>query len=144
MCTRIYLIFLQLYPAAHRAQFGSEMAEVFASAAQERHDAGKLAYLWFVLRELGSLLAGAWPEWLAQGHNRLARVAETQAARTETVRPISIELAAAQKRVQTNINRMVLAIASHQFERVRYCAREEQREREYLNTLEKKQASESS
>jgi DNA-binding MarR family transcriptional regulator len=144
MCTRIYLLFLQLYPAAHRAQFGSEMAEVFASAAQERHDAGKLAYLWFVVRELASLLAGAWPERLAQGHQRLAPVAQTSTASIESVQLISIELAAAQKRVQTNINRMVAAIANHQFEQARYYAHQEQREREYLNTLEKKQASESS
>lgn len=145
LAARIYRDLLHLYPAEHRAQFAAEMADVFAARAIERRASGKFEFLWFVLQEFSGVIAGALEVRLIPRGQDLRTWREASAVSVEAVESVrQVELEAARRRVQANVDQMVTAIAGHQFEQARYYAREEEREREYLRTLETRSRGETS
>ena len=56
---RLYRSLLLLYPAAHRAQFGDEMVDVFSDAQAEIAHKSRKARAGFCIRETAGLLSGA-------------------------------------------------------------------------------------
>ena len=130
-----FLVFL--YPASYRAQFGVEMTAVHSEIAAEQRAAGWNAYLGFLCQEYAGLLAGACKQWWLSlippaAHTALCR---TGASAASTSRYPPEEVLAAQQRVEILVERMVHAIAHHQFEDARRFSREEQDAREALQTL---------
>jgi hypothetical protein len=128
--TRMYRFLLGLYPKDQRDQFGAEMEAVFWQAAEEHRSRGAAVYVWFAMREFAGLVAGAAAARLAS----LARRAPAGFAITEPVvfpdDPREVE-----RIVRVNIDRMVHAIAHHQFVAARFYSLVERRARARLDEL---------
>jgi hypothetical protein len=104
----VYSALLSLYPRAWRETFAAEMLAVFDQAASDRRSEGVWAYLAFAAAEMLGVVKGA---CLA----RLGREARPE--------PAAVTLDA---RIRLLIDRTVHAIATHDFETARRCAREEE------------------
>jgi hypothetical protein len=135
--TRAYATLLRLYPPEYRALFAAEMLAVFKEAAEEQHAGGGLAYLRFAALELIGLLIGAAVEWVEK-ILRPASYSESGCTRAQTQSTLPQEVMEAQARVNLSVNRMVHAIANHQFEKVRFYSSEEYKARENLRVLREK------
>jgi hypothetical protein len=148
---RAYKYLLRLYPRDYRATFASEMLAAFEQASQERQ-----GYR-FVLAELTGLLIGASSEWIAKltsdssvrGHVFPDRLRmrppgvpwEVHYAGAFADWPTSVltdEVAEAERRVKQLVDRIVHAIAHHDFEGARNCSREERQARDRLLLLRRK------
>ncbi len=110
---RAYLILLGFYPAEYRALFEGEMLALFEEAIAEQR--GRAAFFWFCIRELAGLVWGGGLEWIAKW-GRPDRYLDLVPPGAD--------------RIGFFIRRMEYAIAHHQFEKARYYAEEERRERE--------------
>jgi hypothetical protein len=114
---RAYLILLGFYPAEYRALFEGEMLALFEEAAAEQR--GRAAFFGFCIRELAGLVWGGCFEWIAKW-GRPDRYLDLVPPGAD--------------RIRFFIRRMEYAIAHHQFEKARYYAGEERRERDRLQT----------
>ena len=134
---RVCEILLRLYPANYRATFGAEMLGVLAEKAREHDGQRAVGYVRFVIPELAGLAIGAVVQWCARiacygsasGH---APAAASRAGAGGRALP---EVMEAEIRVQVAIDRMVDAIATHQFEKARFYSEEERKAREVLGLL---------
>jgi hypothetical protein len=61
-----YSALLWLYPARYRQEFGREILNVIAQAADERKADGRVVYTLFVIAEVFGLISGAAAEWMVQ------------------------------------------------------------------------------
>ena len=138
---RVYKALLRLYPRDYRAMFASEMLAAFEQAAAAQHSRG------FLLAELSSLLAGAASEWIAKlttDDSVRGRLLPDRLLMRPPGVPWELhyagafEVEAAERNVKLLIERMVHAIAHHDFEGARRCARQERNERENLRLLRQK------
>jgi len=148
---RAYKHLLRLYPRDYRAMFAFEMLAAFEQAAEERHGCG------FVLAEITGLLIGAALEWIAKltsDSSVRGRVFpdrlrmrppgvpwEVHYARAFAGWPPGVlpdEVAEAEGRVTQLVDRIVHAIANHDFEGARNCSLQERQERDRLRLLRRK------
>ena len=142
---RAYNALLRLYPRDYRAAFSSEMSRAFEIAASERR--GRLGYPWFVVKELSGLLIGAGAEGIAKLTTSSFIRGRALPDRLK-MRPAGVaweahyagefvpeEIVEVQRRIDANIARMVLAIATHDFVTARKMDIEERRDRETLRRL---------
>lgn len=126
----IYSFLLRLYPAEQKEQFGAEMEAVFRQAAEEQRGRGTVAYLRFAFVEFAGLLAGA-------AAARFASVAQGPPAGhaiTETL-VLSDDVREVERLLGVSIDRMVYAIAHHQFVEARSYSLVERRARTRLDEL---------
>lgn len=131
---KIYCRFLRFYPADYQATFAYEMRRVFEEAAKERRAAGWSAYLGFAVSELAGLCSAICAEWVAR-----FTVSKPQfACAAAPVTDMPHEVAEAQRRVNSHVQQMIQAIASHEFEKARFHSKEEQKAREVLHGVRAK------
>jgi hypothetical protein len=128
--TRIYRLLLGLYPADEREQFGAEMEAVFRQAAQEYRGRGSGVYAWFAVREFAGLLAGA----AAARFEKLARRPAAHRAIAGLV-VLPDDIRELERIVRVSTDRMVYAIAHHQFVEARFYSLAERRARARLDEL---------
>lgn len=154
---RFYSALLRLYPRDYAACFAEEMANAFENACLERRRQGWTAFARFAMAELAGLVIGAGTEWIARlttdrsvrgrglpdlrnmrpvGVSRELWFAAAGAALDEGSLPT--EVAQAQERVAVLVDRIVFAIAHHDFQAARSYSFEEHRERGNLRALRKK------
>jgi len=148
---RAYKYLLRLYPRDYRAMFASEMLAAFEQASEERH-----GYR-FVLAELMGLLMGAALEWIAKltsDSSVRGRVLPDRLRMRPPGVPWEVhyagafagwppsalpdEVADAERRVKQLVDRIVHAIANHDFEGARNCSLQERQERDRLRLLRRK------
>lgn len=122
---RLYSTLLEMYPAGFRAQFGAEMADVFAQAAAHAGGQGRARLLRFVMKELSGLIAGAMRERVL--HSRRAPAAG------ELAFPSNIAEAESYQRIVSE--RVIAAIANHDFENARYYDLQDRKARALLADL---------
>jgi hypothetical protein len=131
------------------------MVRAFQTAAAERRAKGAGVFVGFVLSEWTSLAVGAVAEWIAKLKTDAA-VRGRSMPDLRFMRPVGVErdawfagadlgrvdaVAAAQRRVDGLISRMVEAIAKHDFATARSCSLEERQARAELQSLlEERQA----
>jgi len=139
-----------LYPRDYRETFSGEMLQAFERAAEERRGQGSLVLVGFVLTELTGLLSGVAGEWAAKlTTGRTTRNRRVPAARTRVSRellfaeagarlPVPDDVIEAERRVTRLVDRMVHAIANHDFPTARSCSYEEREAREELLRLKDK------
>ena len=127
---RIFELLLRLYPADYRAVFGAEMLSTFDRTTVNRH--GRR----FLLQELAGLLTGAGREWAAKLTTSAAeRERFLSQTRGECACALPVDVVEAQRRIAVLIERMVYAIAHHDFAGARKYSCEEREEREKLRVL---------
>ena len=144
---KAYNALLRLYPRDYRVAFSSEMSRAFENAANERRRRGWLAYPRFVVTELSCLAIGAAGEWIAKLTTSSFIRGRALPDRMK-MRPAGVaweshyaggflpdEIAEVQQRIDSNIARMVRAIATHDFATARKLDLEERRDREVLRRL---------
>lgn len=124
----VYAALLRLYPGDHRELFAAEMLRVFDEAAAERRRRGWIVFVRFAIEELLGIVIGAGLQWIAK-FSRGAGVRQST---------LPQEVIEAQERVQLTVDRVVYAIANHQFEKARLYSDEERRERENLRLVREK------
>ena len=153
----VYNALLSLYPRDYRESFSREMRTAFKKASEERLAQGRLAYAGFVMAEFGGLLVGAATEWIAKWTTsssiRGRTLPDMQRMRPAGVprelwfaaagdhaaaNQIPDELIEAEKRTEFLVNRMVHAIANHDFEGARSYSLQEIKAREKLRRLREK------
>jgi hypothetical protein len=121
---------LNLYPKDHQDLFGAEMATVLRQAAEERRAMGPLPYICFTIWEMVGLLAGAAAVWAGKLAGQ---------AHSEPVQQVSVSAAdqiqETERFIQLQIDRMVYAIANHQFAQARFYSDEERKARARLEQL---------
>jgi hypothetical protein len=115
--SRVYALFLRLYPRPWRESFTEEMLGVFEQAVEEHRSARGAAFARFIAAEFLGVLAGAVVE-------RVRGAPEQQPAAS-----------GAEARISKLTEQTVHAIATHDFETARRCASEEERERARLREL---------
>lgn len=148
---RAYEILLRFYPRDFKAAFSCEMASAFERTAEERRVHGRAALARFALAELGGLFIGAAAEWLAKLRTdpsiRGRTLPDRLLMRPPGVSwndyyglpaPVPMEVAEAQQRTEFLVNRIVYAIAHHDFERARTYSYQECEARENLRQLRAK------
>jgi hypothetical protein len=139
---RAYNFLLQLYPRDYRAMFAAEMLSAFEQAAEEQRGRA------FVLWELASLLVGAGSEWIAKLTSDSSIRGRLLPDRVR-MRPPGVpwevhyagafaEVEDAERNVKLLVDRMLHAIAHHDFEGARNLSREERNERDQLQLLRRK------
>ncbi len=139
----LYRALLRLYPEDYAATFASEMMAAFEKGWEE-HSRRFPSLLRFASMEFAGLIAGAATEWMAKlTTNRSVRdrnLSELRFAGPAAAAPSSLplDLAQAQQRVTLLVERIVHAIANHDFESARRYSYEEHRERENLTVLKRK------
>ena len=127
---RTFELLLRLYPVDYRAVFGAEMLSTLDRTTEDRH--GRR----FLLRELTGLLIGAGSEWAAKLTTGAAeRRRCLSEARGECACALPVDVVEAQRRISVLIERMVYAIAHHDFAGARKYSYEEREEREKLRVL---------
>jgi hypothetical protein len=149
----VYRALLALYPRDYLASFRREMLSAFEKAGDERRAEGWPAYARFAAGELAGLALGATTEWIAKcTTNSAVRGRSVQDLRK--MRPAGVtrelwfaaaggnapanELTEAEKRTEFLVNRVVHAIANHDFEGARTYCYEETKAREKLRLLREK------
>ncbi|HTS32195.1 MAG TPA: hypothetical protein VMH81_40270 [Bryobacteraceae bacterium] len=154
---RIYRTLLRLYPNDYRALFAAEMSRAFRQAAEERRRQCGPAFVGFLLSELAGLLIGASAEWISKwttdrsvrgrslpdlrmlrppGVPREVWFAGACLSAPDTSLPE--ELIDARNRVSLLVQRMVYAIANHDFPGARRYSNEERQARAQLRRLEER------
>lgn len=125
----VYQKLCRFYPAEHRRVFETEMLHTFESAAAESRLRGPRAFTRFVVAELAGLLLGAVTEWSL----RLTRRSPTRQLRSAGAERIAAnELADTEKEIAAIIDRMIHAIANHDFPAARAYSCQERAAREKL------------
>jgi len=127
---RIYRFLLRLYTRDQREQFGAEMEAVFRQASEEQRSRGVAAYFRFAVVELAGLLAGA----ATARFGSLARREPAGRVITESV-VLPDDVREVERIVAVSIDRMVYAIAHHQFVEARFYSLVERRARARLDEL---------
>lgn len=84
--SRFYSALLHFYPRDFREEYGAEMQAVFEEAVRDAAQAGDLALMWLLLREVRDLPREALRE---HRRERSKRAMETQPAHPRTVEPVS-------------------------------------------------------
>lgn len=149
---RAYAALLRLYPRDFRALFASEMLTAFEKTAEERRTCGRAAFVRFTVNELAGVVIGAGAEWVAKfttdrsrrGRHLPDRLlmrpsgVSWEAHYGTALLPIPEELRQAQSHTEFLVNRMVHAIATHDFEGARSYSYEERKARENLRLLREK------
>jgi hypothetical protein len=129
----VFRSLLHLYPQRHREVLGAEMQAVFEQSAQEHRLLGPIAYMRFVLVELGKLVLHA---AVAQSANVMHKgYLENRMPLRSTLPPpedLPAEVLQAQNRVAVNLHQLLFAISHHQFVQARYYSNEERKARENL------------
>lgn len=154
---RVYRTLLRLYPYDYRARFAAEMLNAFEQAFGECRRQAALTLVCFFVRELIHLLFGAGSEWIAKlstdnsvrgrclpdlrmmrppGVSRELWFAGTCVNIRESCLPD--EVTKAQERMEALINRIVHAIANHDFPAARRYSCEERDARDELCRLKEK------
>jgi hypothetical protein len=128
--TRVYDFLLRLYPRRHREAFAAEMAAVFAQAAAEYRSRGATAYAWFATRELAGAIVGAAAAWTSP----LTRRPQSERAIPSSF-VLSSDVREVERILQVSIDRMVYAIANHQFVEARFYSLVERKARARLDQL---------
>ncbi len=158
MSTRqVYSALLRLYPRDYTAAFADEMAAAFERACAEHRRGGRAALVRFAVSEMAGLFTGAAREWIAKlttdssvrgrclpdlrkmrpaGVPRELWFGAANAGVEQSSLPL--EVAQAEERVTSLVNRIVHAIANHDFPSARSYSYEEYRERDNLRALRKK------
>jgi hypothetical protein len=128
--TRIYRLLLGLYPRDQRERFGAEMEEVFRRAAEEHRGRGGADYVRLAMGEFAGLLAGAFG-------SRFGRLAHRPPAGRAIPEPVVFpdDAREVERIMQVSIDRMVYAIAHHQFVEARFYSLVERRARAHLDDL---------
>lgn len=151
---RAYRTLLRLYPNDYRALFAMEMLNTFEQAAEERRRQSGPAFFRFILGEFIDLLIGAAAEWIAKvttnSSVRNRCLPDLRMMRPPGVSrklwfagacmnagqaPLPDEVMEVQERIAMLINRMVHAIANHDFPGARRYSHEERRARDELRRL---------
>jgi hypothetical protein len=139
---RIYIALLHLYPRKFRKSFCAEMLSTFDNAIAERRGVGIIASLRFALNEFAGIVIGAAAEWIAKLTTRSRTVpldvhyGLVLSLANDTAVPQ--ELAEAQQRTDLLVERVVHAIAHHDFEGARNYSYQEQQARHTLHQLREK------
>ena len=152
---QVYRTLLLLYPGDYRTWFGREMQSTFERAAEEHRVLGRAVFMRFLAGEFIGLLSGAGAEWMAKmmtarsvrerslpdltrppGVSRELRLAENCAGHGKG--PLPDEVAVAQARVRMLVERMVHAIAHHDFPGARRYSDEERVARDELRRVRQK------
>lgn len=151
---RAYETLIRLYPRDFRASFTSEMLTAFDSSAMEHRSHGQSAYVRFALGELISVLFCAAKEWVAKLTTDPSLRGRTLPDRL-MMRPPGVpweayygaalvdqppsalpsELIEAQRSTELLVQRIVHAIAHHDFEGARTYSYQERQARENLRLL---------
>jgi len=131
---RIYRTLLRLYPSDYRSRFAPEMLHVFEHALEEHRRQSVVGYIRFLIRECRHLLTGAGREWTA----RLTTDASVRLRWSSSRASLPDEVAAAEERTAMLVDRMVHAIANHDFPAARRYAHEEREARDELCRLRAK------
>ncbi len=154
---RIYSALLRLYPRDYAAAFADEMTAAFERACAEHQREGRAALVRFAVSEMAGLLVGAATEWMAKLTTD-SSVRGRCLPDLRKMRPAGVprelwfgiaaagvepsllprEVAQAQERVSLLVDRIVHAIANHDFPAARSYSYEEYRERDNLRALRKK------
>ncbi len=138
---RIYKLLLRLYPDGHRTRFAAEMLNAFDQAADERRNQGWRVWVRFGLCELAGLVIGAGTEWMIKLMGRRSVEGRSLAA-TECTNPgqsaLPCEVMESRMRVTVLVDRIVHAIAHHDFAGARSFSYQERTERENLRLLREK------
>ena len=149
---RAYAALLRLYPRDFRALFASEMLIAFERTAEEHRACGRAAFARFSATEFAGLVIACGVEWVAKlttdSSIRGRYLPDRLLMRPPGVpwdvhygpAPATIpdELAEAQNRTDYLVNRMVHAIANHDFEGARSYSFEERKARENLRLVREK------
>ncbi len=141
-----YWLFLQLYPRDYKVRFASEMSRAFESSADDAKRDGPNVYLRFMLAEFTSLVCGAAIEWTAK-LTTSPMIRGRGLPDWQVMRPAGVsqeawfgapreEVIAAQQRVDFLVEKMVHAIANHDFPAARSYSNQEREAREYLRRLQ--------
>lgn len=153
----IYGALLHLYPGDYAAFFADEMKHTFEKACKQRRRQGWVALGRFATKEWVGLVIGAGAEWVAKlgtDDSIRGRVLPdlrkmrpvgvpkelwfASGAANSGQKSLPLEVGQAQERVTFLVNRIVDAIAHHDFQAARSYSYEEQKERENLRNLRKK------
>jgi hypothetical protein len=153
----MYARLLQLYPRDFRASFTSEMLTAFEKAAADRRAQGRAAYIRFAIKELIGVGMGAAAEWTAKlTTDRSLRARSLpdrlmmrppgvpweayfgDALADAPARTLPYELMQAQRHTEFLVQRIVHAIAHHDFEGARAYSYQERQARENLRMLREK------
>ena len=151
-----YRTLLRLYPSDYRALFALEMQNSFERAAEEHRLLGRPVFIRFLLSEFVGLLGGVGGEWIAKLTTD-SSVRGRCLPDLRMMRPPGVprelwfagayeghgqgspdEVLAAQARVSMLIQRMVHAIANHDFPGARRYSYEERLAHEELRRLRQK------
>ena len=151
---KAYRTLLRLYPADYRALFARQMLDSFEREAKERR-CGRVAFIRFLLAELAGLISSAGAEWVAKwttdsvvrgralpdlrmmrppGVSRERWFAGAYQIHREG--SLADEVLETQARISLLIERMVRAIANHDFPGARRYSYEESQAREELRRLQ--------
>lgn len=154
---QVYSALLGLYPRDYATAFADEMTAAFERACAEHRQQGRVALVRFAVSEMAGLFAGAAMEWIAKlttdssvrgrclpdlrkmrpaGVPRELWFGAVNAGGEQSSLPL--EIAQAEARVTSLVNRIVHAIANHDFPAARSYSYEEYRERDNLRALRKK------
>ncbi|HLK68019.1 MAG TPA: hypothetical protein VKU19_31515 [Bryobacteraceae bacterium] len=154
---RAYRLLLRLYPADYQAFFRAEMEQAFQRAVEARRKEGRRAVLRFLVAEFTGLCIGATAEWISKLTTDcsvrgrclpdLRMMRPTAVSRevwfagacleaSQSSQPA--EVMEAQARVSMLIERMVRAIAHHDFPGARRYSDEERQARAELRRLQEK------
>lgn len=152
-----YRTLLRLYPSDYRALFALEMQNAFERAEKEHRLSGRPVFIRFLLGELVGLLSGVGSEWIAKLTTdssvrgrclpdlRMMRPASVPrelwfagAYKGQVQGSLPDEVLTAQARVSMLIERMVHAIANHDFPGARRYSYEERLARKELRRLRQK------
>jgi hypothetical protein len=129
--TTIYRVLLWLYPSEFRQQFSEEMISVFEQRAGERFaDRGAVSFA-FLLTEFSGIVKGAYVMWFS----KILTFDRKQSEFGATATPILSAEEAARLRTHA-IQKMVAAIADHDFVTARRFSDEEVRLKHVLEELQ--------
>jgi hypothetical protein len=154
---RAYRTVLGLYPYDYRALFAREMLHAFEEAVEEHRRQHERAFIGFLLREFSGLLVGAGAEWIAKFTTN-SSIRGYRLPDLRMIRPLGVprevwfaetclkvgqpslphEVTEVQERIAMLINRMVHAIAHHDFAGARRYSYEERQARDELRRLREK------
>jgi len=138
--TSLYHLLLRLYPAEYHNLFAPEMAAVHARAYAEQRQRGWGPLLAYTAIELCGVLAGVLREWVAKAATDSEYLAASSPA--TSIAPPQTEIERCRTELDALVQKMVHAIAHHDFDGARRYANEESRERERLRRLLATQAPE--
>jgi len=118
---KAYSLLLGLYPAEFRSRFAAEMTAVFEQAAARQWSRGRVGVGMFAAKELAGLLAGA-----VKAHTQ---------SRTCEPLPFPCDIAGAERYIHAVTQRLIHAIANHDFPGARYYDAQDRKARALLEQL---------